>query len=265
MPRSKRRLERSPSESSLESAPESTAECEQRYARLRVGHIAAVPVVMDDEIRMCLALVAEAPTESSVGEGWMIETTHDIRAEAGTTEDENILMSNKGRFLSNTPVGLDTAYAMAEGYEALAGLYWETELGNRALLPMTSHYRQYLEEVRKHGLQNAVPAACQAIVQAALSRGSPKSDAHVRKLCNLLGRHVPEMMPFSVSARCIACGAIKHCTKSLDGQPLGADCAAALASARPACVAVRRLQGRKRLPYPHDFQALLEDESVIGA
>lgn len=262
--RSKRLIRRSPSLEPEEVHDDS--EPDEEYAPLLPGHVAAVPMTMDDGIRMCLALVVREPAGSEPGLGWLLETNHDIRVEGGAGVEHDPLLDGEGRlFLSNTAVSLGSAYLMQTGFEEISGLFWETELGSRELLRMTPQYRQYLAEVRTHGIRNAVPEACSAVIRAALQRGAPKSDAHVRRLCSLLGDGEPQRMSYAVTTHCIACGAQKNCAYSLGGSPLGSDCAGVLAAARPACIAVRRLQARKRIAYPHEFQTMLEDAGVLGA
>ena len=282
MPR--RRLRRTPSPSPEPVVTETdSSECEtdysekrarrsespvdETYAPIRVGTIAGVPTIIDGRTFMSMALVIEAPNEATgnPGVGLFLETNADLRA-AACTDDR--IQRREGLWLSNTHVSLETAYAMSEGFEdMIVGLFWECDHGpesTREVSEMTRPYADYLRAVRKHGIGGAVPECCRGPLDAALNRGPPKTDAEIYRLRHLLSQHDPERMSYSERTVCIACGSTKKCSYRLGQFALGSDCASVLRKAKRVCDLVDTLQKRTRLPYPHEFQAMLEDAGALG-
>lgn len=252
--------------SSKRSKSSSSPEPDEAYASLSVGSVVGVPVKLADGlIRMSLALVIEAPNAASPGTGLFLETNHDLRSEGC---DDDRLTRRTGLWLSNTHVSLETAYRMTDGFDAMiVGLFWETDHGpesSRDVSEMTRQYRDYISSVRDVGLSSAVPESCRAILNAALHRGAAKTDAELLRLRNLLSRHAPRRLPYSADTVCVACGAQKRCSHILGDFPVGGDCARALLKAKEVCDLVAKLQRRKRLPYPHEFQRWLEDAGALG-
>lgn len=245
----------------------SESPAEEIYAELKPGDIAAVPTRINGETHMSLALVCEAPNEEEgvEGEGWYLETNADVRA-AGCIDPR--LTRREGLWLGNTPVSLETAYKMSDGFdEMIVGLFWEVNHGpesTREVLEMSRQYAEYLRAVRKDGIAGAVPESCRGQLNAALNRGPAKTDAEIDRLRRLLSRHDPERMPFSKKTICVACGSTKQCTHRLGQFPLGRDCAHVLRGAKKVCDLVDALQKRARLPYPHEFQRMLEDAGALG-
>ena len=272
MPRRALRRRRSPSPVSSEasskssrrsSSPESVAE--ERFAPLRAGDIVCVPVREEGETSMSLALVIEAPGSGS-GMGLLLEAKEDLHRD-GCVDPR--VDRRGGFYITNTHVSLETATALSPGIMAmifgeghLSGLYWETDLGpesTRVVMELTPQYREYIDAVRKHGLADAVPESCRAKLDAALHRGGPKTDAEKQRLQRLLMRHDPVVASYPDETVCVACGAFKRCSHLLGHFPLGGDCARELRRVKPVCDFVYELQRQSRIPYPHDFQRMLED------
>lgn len=231
-----------------------------RFAVPTVGSIASVPMQIGDggDISMSLALVISPTT------GLLLETTEALR-EDGCTED--LERREKGLWLTNTHVSLETAYAMPPGLEPMiVGLYWETEVGGDAsleVMEMSRNYAEYLDAVRKHGIAAAVPETLRAQLDAPLHRGAPKTTAEVEQLQRLVARHPVKRAAYPRDATCVACGSKKPCSYNLGTFPLGSDCAEVLRRAAPMCRLVDQLQRREQLPYPHEFQRMLEDAGAL--
>ena len=242
--------------------PRST-ECDDdapQFAVPTVGSIASVPMQIGDGglISMSLALVI-SPTM-----GLLLETAKGLR-EDGCTED--LGRWKMGLWLTNTHVSLETAYAMTPGFEAMiVGLYWETEVGGDAsleVMEMSRHYAEYLDAVRKHGIAAAVPETLRAQLDVPLHRGAPKTTAEVEQLQRLVARRPVTRAAYPRDATCVACGSKKPCSFNLGTFPLGSDCAEVLRRAAPMCRLVDQLQRREQLPYPHEFQRMLEDAGAL--
>ena len=267
MPRRGKRLCRSPSYDATTTDSECSEPEGDEFAPLETGWFAAVPIQEGDSgpISMSFALVIEAPSDGVPGTGLLVETLAGVRA-AGASEEQ--LERREGLFLTNTHVSLETATKMTPGLEPLLKhLFWETDLGPESsleVLKMSRQYFDYLEQVRKHGISDAVPECCLALLDVPLHRGSAKTAAEVASLRRLLGRHSPKLASYACDDICVACGARKRCTFVLGGHPLGSDCAEVLRRASPVCRLVARLQRRTQLPYPHDFQRMLEDAGALG-
>ena len=237
--------------SSSDSDSDSDASQEESVA-LVPASMAAVPINTAGKTTVRLAIVAEAPSETSQGTGWLIESARDI--DPGATQC--------ALYISNTHVGLKGAYSCGHGLEhCLEGLYWETESphpGARSILPITPQYRDYLSQVRHHGIAAAAPHACTAALNT-LARGTAPSKAHTNTIISILSTDTPVREPTPTTAVCYACRAVKSCTHSIAGHPLGSDCAKVLKDAQPACRLLKTLQSSTRLPYPHTFQFALQD------
>jgi hypothetical protein len=251
----------------------SESPADETYREPRVGTLVGLPMRDGDdgETSLCIGLVIEEPTATSSGQALLLETSFDLDAD-GCTDPR--VERRGGYWLTNTHVPLDSATAMAPGItEAMigegriSGGYWEMELGpesTRELIELTPQFREYLDAVRKHGLKDAVPESCRARLDAALNRGAPKTDAEQRSLLRLLTRNDPERVLYTDDAVCIACGSMKRCSHQLGAHPLGGDCARVLRAAKPICELVHKLQRQTQLPYPHDFQRMLEDAGALG-
>lgn len=231
-----------------------------QFAVPTVGSIASVPMQIGDGglISMSLALVI-SPTM-----GLLLETAKGLR-EDGCTED--LGRWKMGLWLTNTHVSLETAYAMTPGFEAMiVGLYWEIEVGGDAsleVMEMSRHYAEYLGAVRKDGIAAAVPETLRAQLHVPLHRGAPKTTAEVEQLQRLVARHPVKRAAYPRDATCVACGSKKPCSFNLGTFPLGSDCAEVLRRAAPMCRLVDQLQSREQLPYPHEFQRMLEDAGAL--
>ena len=231
-----------------------------QFAVPAVGSIASVPMQIGDGglISMSLALVI-SPTM-----GLLLETAEGLR-EDGCTED--LERREKGLWLTNTHVSLETAYATTPGFEAMiVGLYWETEVGGDAsleVMEMSRHYAEYLGAVRKDGIAAAVPETLRAQLDVPLHRGAPKTKAEVEQLQRLVARRPVTRAAYPRDATCVACGSKKPCSFNLGTFPLGSDCAEVLRRAAPMCRLVDQLQRREQLPYPHEFQRMLEDAGAL--
>jgi hypothetical protein len=245
----------------------SESPAEEIYAELKEGDVAAVPTRINGETYISLALVIQAPNKDKgvPGTGLFLETSAEVRA-AGCADPRP--PEKEGLWLTNTHVSLETAYKMSEGFEKMIlGLFWEVNHGpesTREVLDMTRQYAEYLCAVRKESIAGAVPECCRGELNAALSRGAPKTDAEIDRLRHLLSQHDPERMPFSKKTVCVACGSTKQCTHRLGQFPLGRDCAHVLRGAKKVCDLVDALQKRTQIPYPHEFQRMLEDAGALG-
>lgn len=228
----------------------------------KAGHMVCVPIQEGDagKISVHFAMVIREPSEWSGGVGLLLEPT------AGRPDERG-----NGFLLTNTHVSLETATALDRRAAALlwrmiVGLNWETVVdGSSSLtvLRMSPHYAEYLEAVREHGIAEAVPAVCRAQLDGPLHRGAPKTREEVEELQRLVAEHIVEQAPYACEAICVACGSAKPCSYSLGPYPLGADCAEVIRRVAPVCRLVDELQGMTQIPYPHEFQRMLEDAGVL--
>lgn len=227
----------------------------------KAGHMVCVPIQEGDagKISMCFALVIREPSESSPGAGLLLEPT------AGRPDERG-----NGFLVTNTHVSLETATALDRRAAALlwrmvVGLNWETMVdGSSSLtvLRLSPHWAEYLEAVREHGIAEAVPAVCRAQL-GRLHRGPPKTRGQVEELRRMVAEYTVGQAPYACEAICVACGSAKPCSYSLGPYPLGADCAEVIRRVAPACRLVDELQGMTQIPYPHEFQRMLEDAGVL--
>jgi len=276
-PKRSRRLRRSPSPetdgSDSEPSRRSESPADETFLEPRVGDVVGIPMRHGEHGRtsLCIALVIKEQTATSSGLALLLETRFDLEAD-GCTDPR--VERRGGYWLTNTHVPLDNATALSPGItEAIigegriSGAFWEMELGpesTREIVELTPQFREYLNAVRKHGLKDAVPESCRAKLDAALHRGRPKTEAELKRLFGLLSGHEPERAPYTAEDICVACGAMKKCSHLLGQFPLGSDCARALRTVTPICELVVRLQRQTQLPYPHDFQRMLEDAGALG-
>ena len=232
----------------------------------KAGHMVCVPVQDGDagKISASFALVIREPSGLpsglSPGAGLLLEPTA-----GGPDERRN------GFLVTNTHVSLETATALDRRAAALlwrmiVGLNWETMVdGSSSLtvLRLSPHWAEYLEAVREHGIAEAVPAVCRAQLDGPLHRGPPKTPEQVEELRRMVAEYTVEQAPYACKAICVACGSAKPCSYSLGPYPLGADCAEVIRRVAPACRLVDELQGMTQIPYPHEFQRMLEDAGVL--